>query len=227
MSGHLLKHGSESGLKILSWNGFSDLSRWLCQEKFIDKSETPTFTVQCFFQAYMGLSLTCIMGFMFKGWKVGAYRTCWLVLNYSVTEEQRADVRLHLTTSDNQILQLVSLSLLSTKLVLLTMHFMLASHLPIIFNLFLALRLEPWGGRMHHVVQVRRIEGNCQALVPSPVPLVPNPNPEQSQIKIQVQLGLGWHNNHKSTIASGSYTIASGSYTIASGSYTIASGSHL
>ena len=33
---------------------------------------------------------------------------------------------------------------------------------------------------------------NCQALVPSPVPL--DPNPKKSQI--QVILGLGWHNNH-------------------------------
>ena len=35
---------------------------------------------------------------------------------------------------------------------------------------------------------------NCQALVPSPVPL--DPNPKQSKIQIQVQLRLGWHNNH-------------------------------
>ena len=36
---------------------------------------------------------------------------------------------------------------------------------------------------------------NCQALVPSPVPLDPKPTPNLSKIKIQVQLGLGWHNN--------------------------------
>ena len=36
----------------------------------------------------------------------------------------------------------------------------------------------------------------------------------------------GWHNNHKTTIDSGSDTIDSGSSTIDSGSYTIDSGSH-
>ena len=33
---------------------------------------------------------------------------------------------------------------------------------------------------------------NCQALVPSPVPLDPN----KSKIQNQVQSGLGWHQNH-------------------------------
>ena len=49
----------------------------------------------------------------------------------------------------------------------------------------------------------------CQAQVQSP------------KSQSQDSKDLGWHNNHKTTIDSGSYTIDSGSYTIDSGSHPI------
>ena len=72
----------------------------------------------------------------------------------------------------------------------------------------------------------------CQAQVQVPNPLsqqAPNSDPKvrPSLKNPKTQFfGLGWHNNHKTTIDSGSYTIDSGSCTIDSGSYTIDSGSH-